>query len=76
MPEWSNYRQMYQLLRNAGMKPVYFIIPALFLMMAAVFEGMSVVLLVPIVQGLFNRGFSFIRQSPRAQEVFAYLPSS
>ena len=76
MSEWSNFRQMFTLLRNAGMKPAYFIFPGLLSAVAAVFEGISVVLLVPIVQGLFNRDFSFIRQSDRAQQLFSYFPQS
>lgn len=64
------------MLRNAGMKPAYFIIPGLFSAIGALFEGTSVVLLVPIVQGLFNRDFSFIRQSPRALQILSYFPAS
>ncbi len=67
---------MFVLLKNAGMKPIYFIIPGLFSAIAAGCEGISVLLLVPIVQGLFNRDFSFIRQNDRAVQVFSHLPAS
>lgn len=76
MGEWANFRQMFTMLRNAGMKPAFFIVPGLLSAVAAGFEGVSVLLLVPIVQGLFNRDFSFIRQNVRAQEVFSYFPAS
>ncbi len=55
---------------------MYFIVPGLMSAIAAVFEGVSVVLLVPIVQGLFNRDFSFIRHNDRALQAFSYFPSS
>lgn len=76
MEEQSNLRNMQRLLRIAGMRPVYLVLPALLSMAGAFFEGMGVVLLVPIVQGLFNRDFSFIRTSPRALQALSLLPAS
>jgi len=76
MGEWSNFRQMFMMLRNAGMKPAYFIVPGLLSAVAAAFEGISVLLLVPIVQGLFNRDFSFIRANAQTTEILSYFPAS
>lgn len=64
------------MLRHAGMKPAYFILPGLLSAIAAAFEGLSVLLLVPIVQGLFNRDFSFIRENERVIQALSYFPAS
>lgn len=76
MNEWSNLRQMLTLLKKAGMRPAYFIVPGLISAIAAAFEGLSVVLLVPIVQGLFNKDFTFVKTAPYLSDVIARLPAS
>ncbi len=62
------------LLQRAGMKPVYFVIPGILSAIAAAFEGMSVLLLLPIVQGVFSKDFTVVRSIPQLESVFMWLP--
>lgn len=64
------------MLRLAGMKPGFFWAPTLFSFIAALFEGASIALLLPIVQGVFNHSLSSINSVPHLRQLLGVLPAS
>jgi len=66
---YSNFSQLQQLFKKTNIKPVYFVIPALFGLGAALFEGISIAALMPLVKGIVGMNFSFVGDIP----VFKYV---
>jgi len=65
-----------KLLENFGINPVYFIIPLIFSFAAALFEGLSAGLLIPLVKGIIQMDFRFVLDLPVAKDVFAWLSAN
>lgn len=58
---WS-LSQLSGFARETGLRPAYFAIPVLLGLGAALFEGISMGLLVPLAQGVLTRDFSFLHE--------------
>ncbi len=64
------------LLRKIHVRPIHVIIPILFAMLAATFEGAGMGLLIPILNGFLEKSFSFVRDVPVLGSLFQMLPES
>jgi len=62
------------LLRRIGINPAYLLIPITLSLISAIFEGFSVGLLIPILDGFFKKSFAFIHETPILKDVVQYLP--
>ena len=62
--EVSTARQILQLLRMVNIKPVYFILPFVLALVAAVFEGVGMSLLVPLLNGFLTEDYTFVMEIP------------
>lgn len=56
---------------RAGIKPGYFIMPAILNMIVALLEGLSLALLIPLVKGVIKMDFGFVSTMPVFRSVFA-----
>ena len=65
---------MRQFARRVKIHPLFFLLPACLSLIASVFEGVSVGLLIPFVKGVIEMNFSFVREIPFFQVVVQYLP--
>lgn len=56
--------ELKKIVKEMDLKTKVFIIPFIFLVLAAVFDGISMALLAPVGKGVINMDFSFVRQMP------------
>ncbi len=64
------------LLRKIHLRPVHIVIPVILAMLAAVFEGTGMGLLIPILNGFLTKSFSFIAHTPVLGKLMPLLPPS
>ncbi|HLD08328.1 MAG TPA: ABC transporter ATP-binding protein [Candidatus Peribacterales bacterium] len=69
-------RKTFKLFRHINAHPAIFVIPIFLSLLAAVFEGVGMGLLIPLLQGFFTMDFSFIKAVPVLGSVVAFLPQS
>ncbi|UCG35234.1 MAG: ABC transporter ATP-binding protein, partial [Candidatus Omnitrophota bacterium] len=62
--------------RKLDIKLLYFIIPAFLSMGVAVFEGLSLGLLIPLIKGVIYQDFGFARGLPGFKNIIAVLPEN
>ena len=60
----SNLRKLKAFLKNTNVNPFYFIIPALLAIFSAIFEGISVSTVIPLLKGIFTMDFGFVKDLP------------
>ncbi len=70
----STLTNIFRLLKDIHIHPAYLTIPVALSLGSAVFEGVSLGLLIPILNGFLQRDYSFITRIPGLQEVLALLP--
>lgn len=63
-------------LKEFGIRPITFFLPAILSFLAAIADGASIALLIPLVQGIIGRDFSFIQQQPVLRAFGAMIPES
>lgn len=71
--EWSALPQIFGVMRRTGLSPAWLAIPICISLCAAVFEGMSIGLLVPLFQGFLQRDFSFALSLPIVGHILAWI---
>ncbi len=76
MDNASSVSKLRLLVKRAGMKPAYFIAPGMLSIVAATFEGLSVVLLLPLVRAVFVHDFTALKTLPHADVLLARLPEA
>ncbi len=69
-------RQLVTLLRLIRIHPAYFAIPLVLALLAAGFEGISMALLLPMLQGFLQQDYSFITELPVLSSILNALPDS
>lgn len=74
--ELSTIRKILFLLRGIHLPAWYIVLPVLLGMAAAALEGVSVGLLVPILNGFLQKSFAFVLDAPYIGPVFHFLPDS
>lgn len=74
--EFSVIGRMVALLRRVGMRPSYLIFPLALSLAAAVFEGVGMSLLIPLIQGFFIKDFSFAKELSFLGHFLTWLPES
>jgi ATP-binding cassette, subfamily B, bacterial MsbA len=67
--------KVFHLLKGINIHPAYLLIPITLSLAAAVFEGVGMSLLIPLLNGFLSKDFSFITQTPYLSDVLAMLPS-
>ena len=60
--------------KKADVPPIYLVLPALLSIGAAFFEGVSIALLVPMVKGIIQMDFAFIREFIGIKNIIAAFP--
>jgi len=63
------------ILKGVNIHPAYLTIPIVLSLMSAAFEGMSVGLLIPMLNGFLTKDFSFVKNSYGLSTLFRLLPS-
>lgn len=66
----------FQLLRRIHINPWYLLVPVLFSIAAASFEGASLGLLIPLLNGFLQQDFSFIKEAPYIGLVIMQFPQN
>lgn len=72
----STAGKVVRLLRLIGIRPVYILIPVALSLLSAVFEGVGIGLLIPILNGFLAKSFAFVTDTPILRPLFAQLPPS
>lgn len=72
----STFRQVFRLLRRVGVSPFMLTVPIFLSVTAAVFEGASMGLLIPILTGFLQKNFGFIKDAPYIGALIMRLPES
>ena len=62
------------LLKQMRIKPAYLLVPIGLSLLSAVFEGVGMSLLIPILNGFLQKSFSFISEAPVIGRAFNLLP--
>lgn len=63
-----------ELFHSLGIKPVNFIIPIFLSLIASLFEGISVGVLIPMVNGIISMNFSFVKELSVFRAIANILP--
>ncbi len=73
----ENYsiRRLLALLFRVNIHPALLILPIILSILAALFEGVGMSLLVPLLNGFLTKDFSFITEVPVLKDALAILPS-
>ena len=64
------------LIQRMNLKARYFIAPALFSLGAALFDGLGIALLIPLLKGVIENDFSFATTTPVLKEMVGLFPES
>src|SRR3989338_1093820 len=72
--QYYRLKRYLQFLNSLSVKPVYFLIPAFFALLASLFEGISVGLLVPLAQSIISRDFESIQNIPVFSNLIKLIP--
>lgn len=72
----SQILKMKRLLHNFGIRPIFFILSAVFSLGAAVFEGLSIALLIPTLNGLFRTDFTSTQNVFMLKGIMARFPKA
>ncbi len=72
----STLGKIFHLLKGVNIHPAYLLIPLVLSLGAATFEGVSLGLLIPILNGFLQRDYSFITEIPGLEEGLSLLPTS
>lgn len=75
-PGGSTLFKIFRLLRGINIHPAYLAFPVALSLGAAAFEGVSLGLLIPMLNGFLQRDYSFITQIPGLQWGLSLLPAS
>ena len=73
---YSKLTRFYHFFRRIGMNPIHFILPSLLALLATIFEGISVGLLIPTLKGLIDQDYNFARETPVLKGIFSFFPES
>ena len=57
-----------------NIRPIYFSIPILLALLAAIFEAVGIGLLVPLLNGFLVEDYTFVKETPVLKDVLEYLP--
>jgi len=74
--EYSNISKIWHLLKLIHVHPMYLCGSILLSLLTAVFEGVGIGLLIPILTGFLQKNFSFIIEAPYIGPVIQMLPES
>lgn len=66
--------QLKKFMRVNGLNAGILVVPAIFLVLAAVFDGISMALLAPVGKGVLNMDFSFVRATPVLGDIIDLSP--
>ncbi len=72
--EFTIFGQILRLLKRIHIKPAYLLIPVTLSMLTATFEGISIGLLIPLVQGTLSMDFGFMKTMRGIGTLLTYLP--
>jgi ATP-binding cassette, subfamily B, bacterial MsbA len=61
---YLNSEKLKIFLKKINVNPVYFIIPAVLSIFSAIFEGISVSTIIPLLKGVFTMNFIFVKDLP------------
>lgn len=62
-------------MKRIKVKLIYFVIPSVFAVVASIFEGISVGVLIPTVKGVIEADFSFLKTVPVLNRVLSAFPA-
>ena len=58
---YSNFRKLKIFFKSVNVDPIYFILPAVLSILSALFEGISVSAIIPLLKGVFTMNFAFVK---------------
>ncbi len=67
-------RNILVLLRRIHIQPFYMLVPIGLSLLSALFEGVGMGLLIPILNGFLTKSFAFVTDTPVIRSAFAQLP--
>lgn len=74
--QYKTIGHVFSLLRRININPAYFIVPITLSITAASLEGISMGLLIPMLNGFLQRDYSFIKETIGLRELVGFLPES
>lgn len=72
--DFTIIKRVYRILSLVNIHPAYLSIPISLSIISAAFEGVSVGLLIPLINGFLSKDFSFIKEIPILGPLLTYLP--
>ena len=73
---YLNLRKFKIFLQKVNTNPLYFIIPAFLSILSAIFEGISVSAVIPLLKGIFTMDFAFVKDLPVLRGFIGFFPSA
>ncbi len=73
---YSDQIRLKKALYKMGIKPAYFILPVFLSFGAAIFDGLSVGLLVPMARGVIGMDFGFVKDLPVFKIIVSHFPQA
>ena len=61
---YSNLRKSKAFFQKVNINPLYLIAPAVLSILSAIFEGISVSAVIPLLRGIFTMDFAFVKDLP------------
>ena len=75
-PVFRAWKSFHDFCRRIGVNLMVFLIPTLLSLLAAFADGVSIGLLIPTVQGMMNKNFSFLTQKPIFEKLMGVFPAA
>ncbi|OGJ57111.1 hypothetical protein A2635_01210 [Candidatus Peribacteria bacterium RIFCSPHIGHO2_01_FULL_51_9] len=75
LKDLSTLGKVFRLLEGINIRPAYILAPVSLSLVAAVFEGVGMGLLVPLLNGFLSKDFSFITETPVLGDILSWLPA-
>lgn len=72
---YLNFRKLKIFLKKININPFYFVVPAVLSILSAVFEGISVSAVIPLLKGVFTMNFIFVKDLPVFKFFTVFFPS-
>lgn len=73
---WQNLKAFLQFLRSMNVSLAQLLLPTILTLSSVVFEGLSIGLLIPMLEGMIRNDFTFLQQIPGVQWWFSCLPEA
>jgi subfamily B ATP-binding cassette protein MsbA len=73
---YTVFSHLGQCIRQTSLKPIHIVIPIILSFSAAVFDGLSKAILIPLIKGMSHMDFGFVKKIPIFERITAIVPNA